>query len=870
MRIITGLQAHQKIQKLAKEVVGTNCTVITETPLYVEDMLLKEQSVLFDQSVQTLSQFEQSILYQKHAFDRHLIQRSHLIFFLRNALKSVPIECFSADKTSYALIDELIKTLRQVHQNNLDLNIMTEDVLRTSKFGDLKRLNNWISDAIDPNEYWCLEEAIEDLIDDDLILPSLYILADDYTTIRQSQLFQQLDTITDVTLLMTTDDPDNELCRRYQASFEDWSFPESSYDSLVCHHLWELEDYPIDVCANLIVGGHVVQEAQKVAAHIKETLLNTNAHYSDFMIITAQNDYTYYFKRIFDEWSIPTHLNYIISYKYDVSYQRIVKALSCMPVRCLSDIVDELLALDLTEDYRSILTTMILPGEMDGDEFKDFLDAVLQDHTLSPSPHDAIDIVPLGHACSAKAKHVYMVGMNESLFPKPIKDGIILNDRDLSCFDPQPLTLIEQMKQQECQVMKAFQVPQRSLTLSYSRNDMTNSPLLPSTTLKHLEKSFVIHEPVIHLTAWKPELYLSGSRIPDDPINDHLCAYDSVNKPVQIDDSHRQQLGKGMSISRLETYNRCPFQYFVKYGLKIEAVKEDVMVTEFGTLAHEIIEKCLERPDQIETVANEHIEAHLKDKLIDHPVNAFLIDEVVRTMSTNIQIANDQLTMGDFKVYGKEVQVKGDISDIPIMGYVDRVDIYNDTIRVIDYKSGHKDIDPVLVAQGFNMQMLVYLELLSKQIGKQKGAIHYFSFHKEVIDGKPNLDVTDIYKKHKMTGYVIDDDMHTMITATGQPELTIGAKLKKNGEPMGKVLTQELYDDIITRLKAHLDTLYDNITQGMIPILPSKGVKDSMDKTVYPCKFCDYKDVCQFDVFYNKNRKIEEIELGGDTDDDEI
>lgn len=60
----------------------------------------------------------------------------------------------------------------------------------------------------------------------------------------------------------------------------------------------------------------------------------------------------------------------------------------------------------------------------------------------------------------------------------------------------------------------------------------------------------------------------------------------------------------------------------------------------------------------------------------------------------------------------KEFMIR--FKDIELKGFIDRVDLYQNYLKVIDYKSSNKELNLELARLGFNMQMLIYLEMLSK------------------------------------------------------------------------------------------------------------------------------------------------------------
>jgi hypothetical protein len=82
--------------------------------------------------------------------------------------------------------------------------------------------------------------------------------------------------------------------------------------------------------------------------------------------------------------------------------------------------------------------------------------------------------------------------MNETVLPALIKDTSLLLDEDIKGLReghiPTPLTTLERLGIIQNDILKALQCPYHTLTLSYSANDLTGKPRLPSSLYLQLEK----------------------------------------------------------------------------------------------------------------------------------------------------------------------------------------------------------------------------------------------------------------------------------------------------------------------------------------------------------------------------------------------
>ena len=50
---------------------------------------------------------------------------------------------------------------------------------------------------------------------------------------------------------------------------------------------------------------------------------------------------------------------------------------------------------------------------------------------------------------------------------------------------------------------------------------------------------------------------------------------------------------------------------------------------------------------------------------------------------------------------------------------------------------------------------------------------------------------------------------------------------------------------------------------GDIRIYPTRSDNPTIDMHINPCRFCHYKAICNYDIFYNEDQQIE---LGGENE----
>ncbi|MFM9988131.1 PD-(D/E)XK nuclease family protein [Flavobacterium sp.] len=192
-----------------------------------------------------------------------------------------------------------------------------------------------------------------------------------------------------------------------------------------------------------------------------------------------------------------------------------------------------------------------------------------------------------------------------------------------------------------------------------------------------------------------------------------------ASKPIVIPKSESVMMrlkeiatGKGFSPSALTTYIRNPIQFYFQRILSIresEEVEENIALNTLGTIIHETLE-ALYKPvinkflttddlDKMLVLANEEVLKQFKEIYKEGEVKKgknLLAFEVAKRNVFNFLIEEKkQIANGDVvKVLALETPLEKVLEDerlpfpIKIAGNVDRIEIRNNKIRIIDYKTG--------------------------------------------------------------------------------------------------------------------------------------------------------------------------------------
>src|SRR6185503_11178944 len=135
-------------------------------------------------------------------------------------------------------------------------------------------------------------------------------------------------------------------------------------------------------------------------------------------------------------------------------------------------------------------------------------------------------------------------------------------------------------------------ITEKTATPPFDRHDL----LLPAELAIRLTLDAQDPTALIEACAALPNLYKHGRKVVAevDQSSDRLLGYDGILN--QIDSYWKHFSERGLSPTALETYARCPFQFFARHVLGLEPLDrpEEVLgpsPAEFGELGHEILNR---------------------------------------------------------------------------------------------------------------------------------------------------------------------------------------------------------------------------------------------------------------------------------------
>lgn len=321
-----------------------------------------------------------------------------------------------------------------------------------------------------------------------------------------------------------------------------------------------------------------------------------------------------------------------------------------------------------------------------------------------------------------------------------------------------------------------------------------------------------------------------------------------------------------ISTSMLESYFSCPYKNFAQNILRLkESETGDMRANETGNALHELTENYVLRINEVkdkessdllvEEITQNILEREEYSRYLNNPMYLYNFAQLKKEGKRVCFAIYNSLLKSKFKPFGVEVEFDENAKYKPIVlntkngkfkirGKVDRIDKFENKIRIIDYKTGNIYADDEHFYTGNKLQLYLYMNAFVDENIKPAGA-YYFPVH----DGyDKNLDRT-----YMMKGNTVNDS--EIITAT-DTTLTSGSKsdvvpisLKKDGDvdKNSKIISQETMDSYLKYAVKISEKGVEEISSGYIETTPYDGA----------CKYCSYNGLCGYtNEVCDKTRKV--------------
>lgn len=367
------------------------------------------------------------------------------------------------------------------------------------------------------------------------------------------------------------------------------------------------------------------------------------------------------------------------------------------------------------------------------------------------------------------------------------------------------------------------------------------------------------------------------------------------------------------SVSRIELFNQCQFAHFMRYGLRLkERDLFELTMPDIGSLYHEALKyiSMLIKKDQRsfaslstaeikqlaqlgvgETIkkyrAFEILESSKRMNVLKYKLTAVVEKTITALMYQGnrsafkesyfeLRFGKESGDQGTFGIKTVPQQI-GDFS-LSLKGVIDRIDTARmgdqTYLRVIDYKSGKKELDLDTVYYGLSLQLLTYLDVAIKGLNEHvhiAGAL-YFHVHNPYTQINEEILTTDALESilqdnqsvhYRMTGYLPENTEVVMMSDTGLAEgvatrsdvVPITLKKDQTFAARGnKILTTDDFNLLRAYANQKIETAVSCMTTGNLTINPSSH------KASTACDWCPFKAVCKFDAVHNEHRHLPTVQ----------
>jgi ATP-dependent helicase/nuclease subunit B len=358
------------------------------------------------------------------------------------------------------------------------------------------------------------------------------------------------------------------------------------------------------------------------------------------------------------------------------------------------------------------------------------------------------------------------------------------------------------------------------------------------------------------------------------------------------------------SVSRLEEFAACPFRFFVHSGLRAEERKVfELDAREQGSFQHEVLKMFHEQlsaegkrwRDITPPDAREHVgkiaavlAPNYRDGLLctgeqsrfTARVLAESLQDFVETLVTwmrgqyEFDPAVSELEFG-FGAGGAptwEIDL-GAGHRLALRGRIDRIDLCREPgdralCVVMDYKSGQRKLDKILVEHGVQLQLLAYLAAVRHWpdpralLGVQQlipAGVFYVNLRGQYESGGTRdealADAADARKlAYRHTGRF---DASFLGKFDNRPKVPCGDQFNYNRNHDGSLrkgsteaLPQAEFEKLFDRVEAQLKGMGRAIFSGAAQVDPYRKGHET------PCKFCDYRPVCRIDPWTHRYRVL--------------
>ncbi len=604
------------------------------------------------------------------------------------------------------------------------------------------------------------------------------------------------------------------------------------------------------------------------------TLVNDGVDLNKIYLTNVGEDYLYTINRLFSYFKIPINLDMresIYGTKIVKDYLN-TKKIPSFKTKIGTKLIEVLNSLvDISDDvnYNIFLT----------DKLK---------HTYIPQTKykNAVNIIDIGTPIE-EDDYLFVLGFNQDIIPRTYKNEEYITD---SIKDEVNLYLTTEKNIREKKSISNYLGKIKNLFISYKEKSNFNS-YLPSSLISDLNLNVSKYDSKkvynsdlynkLRLGELLDNYYKYGEKSNlltklvshyDINYNTYDNSFTGINTSSFINYINNYLK---LSYTSLNTYNNCAFKYYINYILKINQSKDTFSIF-VGNLFHYIFSVMYNECFNFDLEWDSYLEKYelsLKEK--------FFLKDLKKKLSEDIDIIKDLEMLSEYKNILTEEEVKIKLRkdlEIYFTGKIDKIISTNNStdtyFSVVDYKTGTINTSINNMKYGLNMQLPIYLYLISKS-SIFTSAIFTGMYFQRVL--YPNYkwelgkNLYDIKKNNlKLQGYSTDniENLSKFDRSYESSEMIKSMKINKDGSfsKNSKVLSDDDIYNILKYTEGVIDEVVDNILNAKFDINPKVIEKNKS------CTNCEFHDICfvnNKDYIYLD--KVDNLDfLGGEDDGNKV
>ena len=409
---------------------------------------------------------------------------------------------------------------------------------------------------------------------------------------------------------------------------------------------------------------------------------------------------------------------------------------------------------------------------------------------------------------------VNMLSVNEGVIPKN------KNSNSLIPYDVRKYYNLPTYNQQQAVYAYHFyRLLHNAKKINLFYNSLSDSSGLgePSRFIRQIEYELVKKNPKVKLQYFQ---YKS-------PIINLKSNIISVDK----DDTMLKKITK-LSPTSISTYLRCSLQYYWKYIMNIncDEVNEEIQMNVIGSIIHNTLDELYRNfGNEIVTeskfleVRNQYLDKSYQNALRNNnfrnglPKTGFnsIIASVIDTMiSRFLDNEHNIVKENSLRILCTEKELSFHLNNVELHGFADRIDLLNDKLRVIDYKTG--SVNPYDVSISGNAQQLQDMHDKSIQL-----IMYKYLFIKMLNSNTLGLD-------EALIAHIKEENIVPGI---------IALQKMSNGVFELKVNNADLANDFEAQCDIMFEQLISDIFDKNNPFTQTDDIK--------VCGYCSFRNICK-------------------------